>query len=456
MRIDRALWRWMQRFARDERGIITVQNLFLTVACCGIGAVGLDVTSFFQARTHLQVAADVGAHAALFTRHRGRSEAEAKTAAINVASYGVPNDFGTVLSPSDISFGTWNAATSSFAPLPSGSTDMPSAARVVTDRAGDNPVSSFLFRIVGVNSMNVRAAAVYTTYYPCPFHDGIAAKVAVEITSLNSFFDDLCVHGEQYVELKNGNTFGPGTYLSMNDTSVLADHAPNDYLTKNDGLAQALRSGSYDFRILELLKTSAMNDSISSLGSTYTPSYLRTPLSTSTTTSGTGRDFVPTDFAANTAHRYTCNSDSQTITLTGGTYQNFVLITNCQIKISGKVNLENAIVSTTNNASKSVSFDTGGGANNRGLVLGKDDNCADGGGASIITRGGVEGSAALTFYGGQILALGDVQFAAQPVAQGVSIVSGGTVSGTTQMNFRGCPRTGMDDVLEAAYFRLAQ
>jgi hypothetical protein len=53
------------------------------------------------------------------------------------------------------------------------------------------------------------------------------------------------------------------------------------------------------------------------------------------------------------------------------------------------------------------------------------------------------------------LALKDVQFAAQPTAQGVSIVSGTTVSGTTQMDFRGCPRSGHDENLEAAYFRLA-
>ena len=61
----------MQHFARDESGVMSVYNLFLTVACCAIGAAGVDVTHFYTARTELQVAADIAAHSALYLRYNG-------------------------------------------------------------------------------------------------------------------------------------------------------------------------------------------------------------------------------------------------------------------------------------------------------------------------------------------------------------------------------------------------
>ena len=67
--------------------------------------------------------------------------------------------------------------------------------------------------------------------------------------------------------------------------------------------------------------------------------------------------------------------------------------------------------------------------------------------------GGMQFASGLEIYGSQILAMGDVSFAAQADGiEGVSIVSNGKISGTSNMNMGFCG-TGMD-VFTAEYFQL--
>lgn len=91
-----------------------------------------------------------------------------------------------------------------------------------------------------------------------------------------------------------------------------------------------------------------------------------------------------------------------------------------------------------------------------GLTLGKNDGCAEGGGVQLVTLGGMSLSANLAMYGSQLLAMKDIEFAARADGfQGAAIVSGGFISGTSNMNMSFCG-TGMEDNFVAQYFRMVE
>lgn len=129
--------------------------------------------------------------------------------------------------------------------------------------------------------------------------------------------------------------------------------------------------------------------------------------------------------------------------------QNTTIVTNCAIKFGQGTILENTVIATTNTGSKSIDSPSS-------LQIGRNDNCATGGGAQILTMGGVSLAADMRMYGGQIIAKNNVSFAANADGiEGGSIISGGEISGTsnTTMGFCG---DGMEDSFRADYFRLVQ
>jgi hypothetical protein len=92
-----------------------------------------------------------------------------------------------------------------------------------------------------------------------------------------------------------------------------------------------------------------------------------------------------------------------------------------------------------------------------GVVLGDDDNCAAGGGVQIITMGGVHFPAQLHIYGSQIIAMGDIDFEANANGiQGVSMVAGGEIDSTSNMDMGFCNGAGLENRFEAEYFRMAR
>ncbi len=154
------------------------------------------------------------------------------------------------------------------------------------------------------------------------------------------------------------------------------------------------------------------------------------------------------DFVPNRIHRLSCGN--RTIRIDGGAVlTNIVIITDCDIKFGNDVQLVDSMVLTRSTAAKSIYAASG-------LRIGLNDNCSEGGGAQIITYGGFDVAADLHLYGGQIIALGDIQFAANANGvQGASLLAGGMISGTSNMSMGFCG-SGMEASFQAPYFRLAQ
>ncbi|TNC72970.1 pilus assembly protein TadG-related protein [Rubellimicrobium roseum] len=241
----------LRRFARDEQGSMAIYGLFTFATCCAIGAVALDVTHVYAARAQLQAASDAAAHAALYTRwQEDLSESQAKQRAIAILRHSLPPEtFGGVIDASDITFGTYDAATAAFTPV----VDSTDAVRVRVERAqsSGNPVATFLFRIVGVREMDVRAESVFTAIGdPCAELQGIFAMGEVEVRSNNKVAADFCFYSDDVVQVRHGNEVEEGAIFAMPDISRMnpsgGGDTKSDWDKHNPGLWDARRNASYD------------------------------------------------------------------------------------------------------------------------------------------------------------------------------------------------------------------
>lgn len=430
--------RRLGRFQRCESGGMTIFGLYMFLTMVVLSAVALDFQHLMSERTRLQVATDLVAHGALYRRDSQTAD-QAKLSAIALLSAGTPVDeYGIVITADDIQFGTYDRATRVF----TDNNNSRSAVRVRASRieARGNSVASVLMQFVGIDAVDVSTVAIAETFRPTCFREGFVAQGIVDIQSNNGFTNGFCIHSNTYVSLNQNNTFEAGTIVSMPDLSLLS--LPQSGFTKNLGLEAALREGSYRLRIINNLDTLIAN--LRTYGSTDMPAYITSP----TKNYLTGKNFSPSSFTSGRIHELSCTGNSGA-TFASGTYRNFVAYVPCDVKFANGVNLENVVIISGSTGSKSISSPNG-------LVVGKDDSCAPGGGAVLITKGSMDFAANLSVFGSQLIARNNIAFAANANGiEGTSMIAGGRIDGTSNMNMGFCG-TGMDNVYEANYFRLAR
>ena len=201
------------KFLRREDGALTSFGLLLTIAMICVGGLAIDVANAVMVRTHLQVAADSAAHAALIARET-ESEADATALALNVAQTALPpGKFGDTINAGDIQFGTWDAATEVFTVQPGSR----SAVLVNTQRLADrgNPMVTYFLRFVGLMNMDVVSQSVFETYYPTCYREGFVAEERIDVQSGNMYRAGFCLHSNSHIEMNSGNTLENGVIVSM-------------------------------------------------------------------------------------------------------------------------------------------------------------------------------------------------------------------------------------------------
>lgn len=427
----------LRRSLRDDQGSMTLLSLYFLAGVLAMSAFAIDFAYLLASRNQLQVAADAAAHAALYYREKNTADAS-KLKAIELAQHSMPEAaFGAVLRTEDVEFGHWDYSTKTFTVNPF-STE---AVRVRPGRteARGNAVAAYLFRILDEPFWDVAAQAVFVTFDPHCLREGFVGDDVVDIQSNNGFENGFCVHSNRYVSVNSNNTWEPGTVVSMPDSTEI--ELPRSGFVSNEGLQAALRNGYYRLRILNQLE--AIYDNFYFASGDFLPDYVTggAPIVISDWKLGTA-DFVP-----GRVHRINCSNHD--VQIEAGSYlQYVVVITDCPVKFGSSVTLEDTVIMTRSEDAKSVYSASA-------LQIGKNDNCAEGGGAQIITYGGMEVPSDLRFYGGQVIAKGAVDFSANSGGiQGASIISGSTISGTSNMSMGFCG-TGMEDNFSVPYFRLA-
>lgn len=426
-----------RRFARAEDGAMTVFGIFLIATILMVGGYAIDVSNVMRERTHLQMVADSTGHAALLTRELGTIDV-AKASALSVARKNMPvSSYGEVLNVSNVTFGDWNTTSRTFTP----SVNSRNAVQVAVNRtaANGNSTATYLLKLVGLNSWDLTTYATYTTYQPTCFKEGFVADDVVDLQSNNSFSNGFCIHSNTYVSLNSNNTFEPGTVVSMPNLDDL--DIPNSGFKTNVGLQTALRAGSYNIRVVSRIDD--IINTIDDVGSVYRPAYITSTVNNTITKS----TISATDLKANKINYWNCSGGGKGTISNNTLVKNLVIVSNCEIKFGSGTKVQNAVIVTTNTSAKSFNSSSG-------FALGLDDHCAVGGSGQLVTMGGMNFAANLEIYGSQLLALGDIEFAAKASGvEGAAMVSASTISGTSNMDMAFCG-VGMDDNFKAEYFRL--
>jgi Flp pilus assembly protein TadG len=198
-------------FLADETGGGTIMGLLWFVLLVGITGLAVDITDGFRNRTMLQATADASALAAAIDLPN-EATVVASAVAYSVDNMGADIN-GAVLDPNDVYVGLWDEATLS---LDTSST-FPDAVMVTVNRSAENanalPVN--FLRIIGLQTWNVTAQSVAQRFIPDCLRDGLIAREMVDISSNNGFVRNICVHGEEGVNVQSNNFFEAGVNVSM-------------------------------------------------------------------------------------------------------------------------------------------------------------------------------------------------------------------------------------------------
>ena len=431
--------RRLKAFLRKAEGSVTVMGLYVFVAGTMIGAVALDYTYLEATRTQLQVAADQAAHAALYNR-RTMSEEDAKAAAINLIQPLLPKgQFGNVLTTDSIEFGRFDRGTAVF----TSETGSRRAVRVKTsmlDRKG-NAAPSHLFKMVGIDHFDVGASSVFMTYRPGCMKEGFLADGVVDLQSNNSFSNGFCIHSNSHVSINQNNYFEPGTIVSMPNIEDL--DMPRSGFEKNAGLQEALRDQRMNLNILNRLD--GIQAGLTSGRGDWVPDYVTSP------TTLFLRETTVTQSMLTAGRIYRIDCTGTTLNIDGATapIEKVVILTTCPVKFANGSKIFDTVIFTSSTDDKFITAP-------QGLQIGKNDGCAAGGGAQLLTLGGVSVASKLSMFGGQILAKKDVDFAANADGlEGASIITRGKINGTSNSRMGFC-LSGMEHNFETDYYRMAQ
>ena len=483
-----------ETFAQNEDGSATPLAIGFAIIFMIMAGMAVDFNKAMGERTQMQMTTDSAAHAALYTWEFEDTDKSTETAMFTVTGMLPDAAFINAFQDTDIEYGFWDPDAGTFtvdaAFVEAKDDPRRSAVRAEAqlEPERDNASNNIFLSMVGFDTFTIRTNSIYASYYPPCFTEGFVAEDIVDLQSGSVYLDGFCIHSNTYVSLNQNNYFEPGTVVSMPDLSDL--EIPESGFDKNDGLQEALRSGEYRMRILRHLNewmmsdlwagdTTKMADEVAVAGvaagvqevlwpldltlpngnqtghpvieavvagddlSQFTAQEILDAPRLSNTDLGK-KDLLPEQLLPrNRIHQLECSGNGDITFNNGSTYEDFILVTDCPLKLGNDVTYTGVIISTDADVTS------------QHIRLGLDDNCADGGGASVWTRGSFETVSDLEGYGAQILALGDISFTAGADGiQGVSFVAGGRIDGTSNGKMGYCDTQGTDNFATAPYFRM--
>ena len=147
----------MKRPNCKRRGAMAILIAVMLIALFAFLAFAVDLGNVYVTRSQLQSAADSAALAAVQQLAEGKSQSEARSAAVDFAKLNEPNN-GDVLVTGDVTLGVWNNSTRTF----TATSSSPNAVQTVVRRDGANTssVSTSFAKLFGIDSTKVTATAI--------------------------------------------------------------------------------------------------------------------------------------------------------------------------------------------------------------------------------------------------------------------------------------------------------
>jgi hypothetical protein len=413
----------------------------------------VDVTDGFRNRTMLQATADASALAAVIDLP---DDSAAVATAVSYAADNMGTDInGSVLDPGDVLIGLWDAATQSL----DTTSAFPDAVMVTVRRSAENanalPVN--FLRIIGLQTWNVTAQAVAQRFIPDCLRDGLIAREIVDMSSNNGFVNEICIHGEEGVNIQSNNYFESGVNVSMPSMSML--EIPASGMDSNIGLPPALRENHLDPRMVNHITEItdaflALNTvSATALTATVMPDYIDTSWGVEEVSTG----FNFANALPHHIYHVLCPPMRNLVLPAGILIDQIVLIADCQITIGANSTVWDSVLISRSGPNPGPDNLNIGDANitaAAGVQLGKPDNCAEGGGVQLFSNATMHFSSTTSIDGVQMVAAGDILLGARDMGiNGISAQSGGSIY-LTANNMFGLCSGGAPDLFTVPYYRL--
>jgi Flp pilus assembly protein TadG len=441
---------------RDDSGAGTAWWILWMIVFMVFGGVAVDSANAWRMRAELQATADAAALAAVVDLPNATA---ARASANSFATKNMSEEeHGDVLATAEIEIGVWNSAAGKYQPLPDVAHPVKDAVRVTTrrDATNANQLKTYFLRLVGMDDWDVNAQAVAQRYFPkCTNTDGLFARHVVDMQSNNILKDGICIHGNDHVEVNNGNNWEAGVSVTMPSLSDL--QIPNsDIDTLNPGQKRALGEEWFDVKIVDQIGDIVA--SIKAGESTYLPSYIGVDSSGDTIPA---EDLVVSisaaQFNAATAEKgyiYDLTCPGNSLLVLGPSsieVSKMAIIANCRIYTGQGAYLHDVILASTrgdveDNQLYPKAINIG-----QSAQLGADDGCATSGNVKLFATGGsIRSAADIEAYGLQAVAVRDIQFTAQAKGlEGILLQAGNDVSITSNNSFGStCPNLDAIQVTE--------
>ncbi len=427
-------------FRHDETGGGTIWGLLWFALMVGICGMAVDTTDGFRTRTMLQATADSAAlAAAIDLPDPGAVTATAVSYSLDNMEAGIN---GVVVDTADVIVGKWDEAAQSM--------DTASAfpdAVMVTARRSDqngNALSTNFLRIIGLMSWNVNAQAVAQRFIPDCLRDGLIARGMVDISSNNGFVNQICVHGQQGVNVQSNNFFEAGVNVSMPDLAML--ETPSSGMTSNTGLSEALRESILDPRMVNHVDEIMLG--FVDPQAEHQPAYIDTDQPVIVV----DEKFDLSAALPGRIYHVQCKPNKNAQIPSNSTVHDVVIIADCEIRINSGAYVYNAVLGSRSGGNGNVNNANVGIAAN--VQLGAPDNCASGGGVQIFSNATIHTAASTIINGVQMVAAGDVELgAADQGVNGISVQSGHDIT-LTSNNMFGLCSGGAPDLFTVDYYRL--
>ncbi len=452
----------MSRFLADQRGAGTIMGLLWFMLLVGITGMAVDGTNGFRSRTMLQATADAAALAAAIELP---DQAAAVATAVAYAAENMGADInGSVLDPANVHIGLWDSATRSLDTAAA----LPDAVMVTVRRteANSNPVPVNFLRIIGLTNWNVRAQAVAQRFIPECLRDGLVAREIVDMSSNNGFVNEICIHGEQGVNIQSNNYFETGVNVSMPKIPEMLE-IPASGMDSNIGLPPALRENYLDPRMVNhvddiMLGMLALPDDVMlALQDNVLPTYIDSDGGGCSDICGgdSGDRVIKVDekFDLSTAkpgfiYHVLCKPNKVARIPNNSIVQNVVIIAECELHIGAGATVISSVLASRSGGNGKI--DKANIVIAANVQLGLPDNCAEGGGVQLFSNATIHTAASTSIDGVQMVAIGDIELGARDMGvNGISAQSGGTIT-LTSNNMFGLCSGGAPNLFTVPYYRL--
>jgi hypothetical protein len=286
-------------------------------------------------------------------------------------------------------------------------------------------------------------------FIPGCLRDGLIAREIVDMSSNNGFVNEICIHGEQGVNIQSNNYFETGVNVTMPDLAML--EVPASGMDSNIGLPEALRENHLDPRMVNHIEE--IIQGVLNKNPIVTPDYVH--MSETLEVSDNQIDFR--SMLPGRMYYAKCRPNQNLVMPTGTVLVGVVFVADCQITIGANSVIMNSFIASRSGGVTGSGELTRGDANimtAAGVQLGQPDNCAPGGGVQLFSNASMTFSSTTSIDGVQMVAAGDIALGARDMGiNGISAQAGGSIY-LTANNMFGLCSGGAPNLFTVPYYRL--